>query len=179
MATDDRVKGYAAGIFEIAKAEGELDKVRSELLVIARAFETSAELREALSDPRLPSDRKQAIVDDLLGSRASKLTVSFVAFIVATGNATSLPAVVDALADATASASNREVAEIRTAIELDDETVAKLIAALERTTGKQLESKVVVDPSLIGGIVASIGDTVIDGSIQRRLSSLREALKAR
>lgn len=176
---DDRIKGYAAGIFEIAKAEGEVDKVRSELLVIARAFETSAELRDALSDARLPVDRKQAIVDDLLGSRASQLTVGLVSFIVASGKATALPAIVDALAAATAAASNREVAEIRTAIELDEDTIAKLTTALERTTGKQLEPKVVVDPSVIGGIVARVGDTVIDGSVQRRLSSLRQALKAR
>lgn len=179
MSSDDRIKGFAAGIFEIAKAEGELDKVKGELLTVARAFETSNELRDALSDPRLPSERKQAIVDDLLGSRSSQLTVGIVGFIVGTGNAASFPAIVDALADSTAAASNREVAEIRTAIELDEETVARITAALEKATGKKLESKVVVDPSVIGGIVARVGDTVIDGSIQRRLSSLRQAIKAR
>ena len=179
MSSDDRIKGYAAGIFEIAKAEGELDKVKSELLTVARTFETSNELRDALSDPRLPADRKQSIVDDLLGARASQLTVGIVGFIVGTGKATSLPAIVDALADTSAAASNREVAEIRTAVDLDDATVARITAALEKATGKQLESNVIVDPSVVGGILARVGDTVIDGSIQKRLAGLRQAMKAR
>ena len=53
------------------------------------------------------------------------------------------------------------------------------MAALERKTGKQLVPKVIVDPSVIGGIVARVGDIVIDGSVQKRLAGLREVLKTR
>ena len=70
------------------------------------------------------------------------------------------------------------MAEIRSAVELDDETVRRLEAALGRATGKQIEAKVVVDPSVVGGIVARVGDTVIDGSVRRRLETLRHALRA-
>lgn len=176
---DERVKGYAAGIFEIARAEGQLDHVQRELLQIARTFRTSDELRDTLSDPRLPADRKQAVIDELLGSRASDLTVSIVGFVVGLGRASALPAIVDELAETAAAAVNREVAEIRTAIDLEDATVERLVAALARKTGKQLEPKVIVDPSVKGGIVARVGDTVIDGSVQKRLMGLRETLNIR
>jgi F-type H+-transporting ATPase subunit delta len=175
----DRVTGYAAGIFEIARAEDQLERVQNELLQIARAFRSSDELRDSLSNPQLPADRKSAIVNGLLESRASELTIAFVNFLVGLGRASSLPDIVDELAETAAAAVNREVAEIRTAIELDPATVERVVAALARQTGKRLEPKVIVDPSVIGGIVARVGDTVIDGSVQKRLSGLREALKAR
>ena len=178
MSSDDRTIQYANGIFAIAKGEGELDRVRTELLEIGRAFSSSNELRDALSNPQLPNDRKDAIITDVLGARASDLTRNFVSLLVGMGRAGSLPAVADALADAVAEASNKEVAEIRTAIELDAETISRLITALERKTGKSLEAKVVVDPTVLGGVIAQVGDTVIDGSVRKRLSSLRHALKA-
>lgn len=67
----DRVTGYAAGIFEIARAEDQLERVQNELLQIARAFRSSDELRDSLSNPQIPADRKSAIVDGLLETRAS------------------------------------------------------------------------------------------------------------
>jgi len=175
----DRVTGYAAGIFEIARAEDQLERVQNELLQVARAFRSSDELRDSLSNPQLPADRKAAIVDGLLETRASELTIAFVNFVVGLGRASSLPDIVDELAETAAAAVNREVAEIRTAIDLGPATVERLVAALARQTGKRLEPKVIVDPSVIGGIVARVGDIVIDGSVQTRLSGLREALKAR
>ena len=175
----DRVKGYAAGLFEIARAEEQLDRVQNELLQIANAIRSSNELRDSLSNPQLPSDRKKAIVDGLLESRSSELTLAFVSFVVGLGRASSLPDIVDEMVATAAASANREVAEIRTAVDLDDATVERLVAALARKTGKQLEPKVIVDPSVVGGIVARVGDTVIDGSVQKRLSGLREALKAR
>ena len=173
----DRVTGYAAGIFEIARAEDQLERVQNELLQIARAFRSSDELRDSLSNPQIPADRKSAIVDGLLETRASELTIAFVNFVVGLGRASSLPDIVDELAETAAAAVNREVAEIRTAVDLDPVTVERLVAALARQTGKRLEPKVIVDPSVIGGIVARVGDTVIDGSVQKRLSGLRDALK--
>jgi F-type H+-transporting ATPase subunit delta len=175
----DRVTGYAAGIFEIARAEDQLERVQNELLQIARAFRSSDELRDSLSNPQLPADRKSQIVDGLLETRASELTIAFVNFVVGLGRASSLPDIVDELAETAAAAVHREVAEIRTAVDLDPATVERLVAALARQTGKRLEPKVIVDPSVIGGIVARVGDIVIDGSVQKRLSGLREALKAR
>lgn len=178
MSSDDRIEGYARGIFEIARAEGQLERVRAELLEVGRAVESSNELRDALGNPQLPSDRKQAIVGDLLSEKSSELTGALVSFIVGLGRGTSLPAIVNAVAETAAAAGNREVAEIRTAIELDEATIGRIVAALETKTGKSLEAKVVVDPKVLGGIVARVGDTVIDGSVQKRLASLRQALKA-
>jgi F-type H+-transporting ATPase subunit delta len=179
MAAVDRIEGYAAAILEVARAEGELDRIGDELFRIARAFESSNELREALTDPRLPVERKQSIVDELLGTQALPLTVSLVGFVVGAGRAADLPAIADRLAERAAGERGRVIAEVRSATELDDETTARLAEALGRATGRQVEVKTVVDPSVVGGIVTRIGDTVIDGSVRHRLEELRENLTRR
>jgi F-type H+-transporting ATPase subunit delta len=67
---------------------------------------------------------------------------------------------------------------VRSAVSLDAETVSRLASALGRATGNQVEVRVVVDPSVIGGIVATVGDTVIDGSIAKRFDSVRQAVRS-
>lgn len=179
MTTSDPIGSYARGIFEMAQGESELEKVEAELLAISRAFETSPELRANLTDPQLPLERKQAIIDELMGGRASSLSVGLVQLLVGQDRATELPAIALAVAEAAASSRERALAEVRSAVPLDDETVDRLTTALGRATGMRVEVKVVVDPSVIGGIVARVGDTVIDGSIATRVDSVRQAIRSR
>jgi F-type H+-transporting ATPase subunit delta len=69
----------------------------------------------------------------------------------------------------------KEVAEVRSAVELTADQQDRLAKALNAATGKQVTIKVIVDPSVLGGIVAQVGDTVIDGSVRSRLEQLRNA----
>ncbi len=174
---EDRIAGYAQGIFEIARGEGVLEKVEDELLTISRAFETSPELRSSLTDPQLPLEKRQSIVDDLIGTRATSLTVGLVQFLVGQNRASELPAIAKAVAGAAATSRDKALAEVRSAVPLDDATVQRLSAALTRATGSDVEVRVVVDPSVVGGIVATVGDTVIDGSLAKRFDSVRQAVR--
>ena len=176
--TDDRITGYANGVFELARAEGELERVENELLSVAQAVEQSGDLRSSLTDPQLPLEKKQAIVDDLIGGRASSLTVGLVQLIVSQGRASELPTIARAVAESAAASRDKALAEVRSAVPLDDDTVARLAAGLSRATGKSVEVKVIVDPSVIGGIVARVGDVVIDGSLARRVESVRQAVSS-
>lgn len=176
---DEKVHGYATGLLEVARAEGQADRVGDELFRIARSFESAPDLREALVDPQVPTERKLGIVGDILGEKASPVTVSLVKFVVEMGQARHLPDIADSLAERLAAQRDREVAEVRSAVELDDETLQRLEQALNSATGKRVEIKAVVDPSVIGGVVARVGDVVIDGSVQRRFRSLRQSLENR
>jgi F-type H+-transporting ATPase subunit delta len=174
----DRITGYANGIFELAKAEEELERVENELFTIAQALDDSPEFRSTLTDPQLPMERKQALIDDLIGGRASSLSVDLVQLIVSQGRASELSDIARAVVEAAAASRDKAVAEVRSAVPLDEETIERLAAALGRATGKSVEVKVVVDESVIGGIVARVGDTVIDGSLARRVDSLRQAVES-
>ena len=172
----DRIDGYARGIFDIAQAEGSLDKIEDELFQFSQVFQDNEQLREKLTDQSLPVEKRQAIVEDLLGQKASPLTVNLISFLVGSGRARDLPTIVDRLVERAAAERRREVAEVRAAVPLDDEQRRRLTEALEQATGKQVELKVIVDPSVLGGVVARVGDTVIDGTVRRRLEQLRESL---
>lgn len=175
----DRIEGYSAGIVDIASGEEELARVEDELLTIARAIEESGELRSSLTDPLLPLDKKQAIVDDLIGTRAASLTVGLVQLIVGQGHASDLPDIAMSVARAAAASRDKALAEVRSAVPLDDETVTRLRGALSNATGKDVEVKVVVDPKVVGGLVARVGDTVIDGSLAKRIDSARQAVRSK
>ena len=172
----DRVDGYANAIFEVAKAEGSLEAVENELFQFGQVFSRSDQLREKLTDQSLPAEKRQAIVEDLLGQKASPLTVNLVSFLVGSGRAGELPEIIDRLVKKAAAERQHEVAEVRSAIPLDGEQRRRLTEALERATGKQVELKVIVDPGVIGGLVARVGDTVIDGTVRKRLDQLKELL---
>jgi F-type H+-transporting ATPase subunit delta len=173
---DSRIEGYANGLFEIAKAEGTLDEVEDELFRFARSYESSEDLRNALTDDLIPVSRRQAIVEDLLGSKASPTTVQLVAMIVGSGRSRDLPAIVDRLVQRAAATKDAAVAEVRTAVALTEDQQDRLRAALANATGRTVTLKVVVDPSVLGGVVATIGDTVIDGTVRTHLDQLKSRL---
>lgn len=176
MTTAERIEGYASALFEVAKVEGRLDNVEDELFRFARTFEGSDALRNALTDEVIPAEKRQAVVEQLLGNKASPITASLVNFIIGSGRSRDLPAIIDALVARAAAERQRVIGEVRSAIELTPEQEARLEAALSHATGKQVQVKVVVDPSVLGGLVATVGDTVFDGSIRHRLDQLKSLL---
>jgi F-type H+-transporting ATPase subunit delta len=174
--SESRIEGYARGLFEIARAEGTIDEVEDELFRFARSYENSDELRNALSDEQIPAGKRQAIVEDLLGGKVTGTTTQLISMVVGSGRARDLPAIVDKLVARASSAKNLEVAEVRTAIPLTPDQETRVAAALANATGKQVNLKVIVDPSVLGGIVATVGDTVIDGTVRTRIEQLKSRL---
>ena len=173
---DARIDGYANALFEVARVEGSLGEVEDELFRFARTLEGNDELRSKLTDEAIPVARRQGIVEDLLGAVASPVTANLVQFVIGAGRARQLPQIIDRLVQRAASAKDSVVGEVRSSIPLTDDQKARLADALGKATGKNVEVKVIVDPSVLGGIVAQVGDTVIDGSVRARLDQLREQI---
>jgi F-type H+-transporting ATPase subunit delta len=172
----DRVEAYARAILEIAQAEDRLSEVEDELFRFARIVEGNDELRMALANPGLSLDRRSAIVEELLEGRVLAVTRALAVFIVGGGRGHDLPAIITRFVELAAQTRDRELAEVRSAVPLDDAQTQRISEALSRATGKRIEVKVVVDPTVMGGLVASIGDTVIDGTVRHRLDQLKETM---
>ncbi|NLV56305.1 MAG: ATP synthase F1 subunit delta [Acidimicrobiales bacterium] len=171
-----RTDAYAAAFHAVIAAEDTLGEVEDELFRFARILEGDDALLEALSDPHIEPARRQQIVTDLLDGKAQPTTVNLVGLVVGNGRARELPDIVDALVALGAASREAAVAQVRSAVALSDDQTTRLAEALSRATGKSVEVKVTVDPSVQGGVVAQIDDTVIDGSVRRRLEQLRAAL---
>ena len=110
-------------------------------------------------------------------AKASPVTANLVQFVIGAGRARQLPQIIDRLVDRAAAAKDSVVGEVRSAVPLTEDQKTRLAEALGRATGKNVEVKNIVDPSVLGGIVAQVGDQVIDGSVRARLDQLREAIK--
>ena len=171
----DRADLYADALLAVITAEGSVNEVTDELFRFSRVLEGNDELRQALNDPHLPVERRQQIVEDLLAGRASDTTTALISLVVGTGRVRELPTIVERLLSLTASRSNRSIAEVRSAVELTDDQKTRLATALKQATGREVEVVVIVDPTVMGGIVTQIGDTVIDGTVRSRLAQLRES----
>lgn len=172
----ERDKAYASAIAAVASAEGEFGPVQDELFNLARTLGGSQELQSTLSDAQIPAERRQQIVEDLLEGRVSKTTRAVVSMVVAAGRARDLEAIADALVAIGAAEGGKEVAVVRAAIDLTDDQKTRLATALQAAVGKPVDVRVVIDPSVLGGIIAQVGDTVIDGTVRRRLDLLKQAI---
>lgn len=177
MAKDPKTAGYAKALFEIARSEGDLERVADELFQIARTLEKEHTLRQALTDIAVPGEGKEKLLHDLLGERVSPHTENILKFIVSQGRARQLVEIADELARIAEEEAEREIAEVRVAVPLSDGQEGRLAEALSKATGKKVSVKMVVDPSVIGGVLARIGDVVIDGSVRHQLEQLKESLK--
>jgi F-type H+-transporting ATPase subunit delta len=170
------IEQYAESIHAIALAEGRLGEVEDELFRFAQALESNDALRSALIDKELPVAGRQQVVEDLLGGKASPGTIGAISMVVAAGRAADLLDIARAVLDKGAAMRDHAVAVVRSAVPLTDDQQSRLVTALKKSTGKDVEIKVVVDPSVLGGVITQIGDTVIDGSLRNRLNKVRASL---
>ena len=170
------VDQYARGLLAIVDAEESLEHVEDELYRFGRALEANNDLREALGDKQVPIERRLAVVDELLERKAHPQTVAVVSHVVQSGRGRLLVDIIDAFVRAAANQRDRALAEVRTAIELSDDQRERLRKALGQATGREVELKIVIDESVVGGVLATVGDTVIDGTVSRQLARMRSRL---
>jgi F-type H+-transporting ATPase subunit delta len=176
VADEELIGGYAQALFAVARAEDVLAKVEDELYAFGKALEQHTDLREALTDAALPTENKKAVVRDLLGDRANPVTVSLLGFVIDAGRAREIPKIVEELARMASKEREHVLAEVRSAVDLTAAQRERLAQALSSATGHRVDVKVVVDPTVIGGVVARVGDEVFDGSIASRLEDAKQAM---
>lgn len=169
------IDGYARAFLAVIGAEGDAERLSDELLGVALSFGESEELEGVLRDALVPVERKHAIVSDLIGKRVSPVTMSLANMLVGVGRLGDFVEIVKRMKELAAEAAGHVLAEVHSAIELDEATRARLVARLSELSGKKVELNVIVDPSVVGGLVAQVEDTLYDGSVRSRLQDLREA----
>ena len=174
--SDARIDAYAQSINDLANAEGVLDRVVSELRDVKTIIDSNDQLRAHLTDELIPVDVRQKTLETLFAGKAHPLTTQFVGMLLGTGRGRDLSKIVDAAASKSAGVSGKGIAEVRSAVPLSEDQQRRLADALGKATNSQVSLKVVVDPSVVGGLVATVGDKVIDGSVRNRLDQLKSRL---
>lgn len=175
---DDVVRGYAEAMVSIAEAEGELEPVEEQVYAFAKMVEKRAKVREALIDPELPNENKRNLIGEVLGERANPVAVNLLGMVVEQGRARDIGRIAESLVEVAAERRQQVVGEVRSAVPLTDAQRRRLAEALSSATGRKVEVKVIVDPDLVGGVVARVGDEIFDGSIRSRLDEAKQQLTA-
>jgi F-type H+-transporting ATPase subunit delta len=168
---------YAEAAFRIAR-DAQALPAWSDMLRFAATIVGDPRVGEALDNPRLDVPAKESLLLSIGGDRFAGEARNFIRVLVEADRVRLLPqicAMFDALknqAEATANAT------IESAFELTDAQVAELRSALEKRFGKKIEASVIVNPELIGGARVTVGDAVLDGSVQAKLAAMRAQLRA-
>jgi F-type H+-transporting ATPase subunit delta len=179
MREESVARRYAAALFAQAKKTDALQRIEADLALVAEAMTRTPMLRSMLAQPQVTEARKKQSLRNAFGDQISPATLAFLNLLVDKRRADLL---VTAQAEFTRmSRDYRNVARATatSAVPLTPEQTAALEASLEARTGKDIELETAVDPSLIGGVLVRIGDTVLDGSVRGSLDRLREQLLTR
>ncbi len=166
----------ATAALRAAEGDGTLDDVEDELFRFSRLIEREPALRDALTNPGLPAERKIALLQQLLHGKTQLVTERLIEISVLHPRGRSLEASLDRLSQLAAQRRQRYIASVRVARPLGADQETGLGAALARLYGREVELQVDVDPSVLGGIEVRVGDEVLDGTVARRLETVRRRL---
>jgi F-type H+-transporting ATPase subunit delta len=177
MASAGAARRYARALFALAREEERVDPVRDELAGMATLLEQAPQLRQALFQPLYPAAQRKAVLAALaerLGT--GRLLRHFLQYLIDQRRMIDflgIRAEYDRLAD---EAAGRVHAELVSAAPLAEAQVERLRRALARRSGRDVAIRSSVDPALLGGVVAKLGDLVFDGSLRTQLAQLRANL---
>jgi F-type H+-transporting ATPase subunit delta len=168
---------YAEAVFEIGTEQGTVERWLVDLRTVADYF-GNKRLQFVLSEPKIPAQRKEQVVRDLLADKVQPEALNLALLLVERALAPLAPAIFQAFERRYNDYKGIVVAQVVTAIPLDDGLRAQIVQQLGRITGKSVQMDERVDPTILGGVVARVGDTLIDGSLRRRFELLREQIAA-
>ena len=173
-------KRYAKALFAVGQEQGKYEEYGETLQGIADLYASTPEVADALTNPLYAVDVKMKVMEGLIGAmKIEKIVANFLMLLVEKKRAEILPEIAEEFSVMVDEAKNISHGMVVSAVELSEELQGKVKDTLEKLTGKKVELSTRVDPSLIGGIVAKVGDLVLDGSIRTQLAGLNDSIKGR
>lgn len=159
-----------------ADRAGRAEVVERQLHQVAMAVQGSVELRRTLSDPGTSDASKDQLVVNLLDRKVEGAVLSLVRLVVGLDRGRDVVDGLEELVIRSAARRGLVIADVRTAIELDDDHRRRLVDAISHNIGHAVAPRFTVDPSLLGAVSVRVGDEVIDGSVRNRLEQARAAM---
>jgi F-type H+-transporting ATPase subunit delta len=169
---------YAIALFDLAVEAGAVSAVEGDLDKLDGALAESGDLAALIGNPQVSRDQFGAVMAGLakyLG--LSGLTTSFLGVLASNRRVSALPAMIRAFRLIAAAQRGEVQAEVASAHPLSADQIATLETRLRAREGRTVKLSSRVDPSLLGGLVVTIGSQRIDSSIRTRLNSLAQAMK--
>jgi len=167
-------KRYAQAVFEIASEAGELERWQSDLERMVQTVKDD-DIRTFLENPRVHFEDKSELLSGHMKG-VNPLVLNLVLMLISRGRLDIIGEIADEYQRLWKSSRGIEVAEVTTAVPLAKEDEQKLARQLGRMVGKKIEIKSDINPGIIGGFTARIGDRLLDGSVRGKLAALKKEL---
>ena len=173
-------KRYAKAIFTVGQEKEKYEEYDEALQGLANLYSTHPDVVDALTNPLYPMDVKENVMKGIVASmKVDTIMGNFLNLLVQKQRAEILPEIAASYKTMVDEAKNISHGNVISAIELSDELKENVQSILEKLTGKKVELTTSVDQSIIGGIIAQVGDLVLDGSIKTQLAGLKDSIKGR
>ncbi|MDQ6660882.1 MAG: ATP synthase F1 subunit delta, partial [Chloroflexota bacterium] len=166
---------YAAAMFEIGLKQNTLDRTLDDVRGIAQVF-SNRKLAYLLREPKVPLQRKETAIRQALTNNVLPTSLNLALLVVQRELVEIMPNLARELEQLVLNYKNEAKAEVITASEIDQEQRNQIQQALEYRTGKHIIISTKIQPDILGGVIARVGDQVIDGSVRQRLADLRQQL---
>jgi len=173
-------KRYAKAIFAIGQEQDTFEEYNVVLQGLAGLYADMPEVADALTNPLYPLDVKEKVMEGIIGSMGVDTVMgNFLNLLVQKKRAEFLPEIAESYKVMVDEAKNISHGNVTSAVELSDDLKSNVQTVLEKLTGKKVELTTSVDPEILGGIIAKVGDLVLDGSIKTQLAGLKDSIKGR
>jgi F-type H+-transporting ATPase subunit delta len=171
-------RNYAETLLTLAQKDGDLRGWGEMLQSIADTMDTDRRLKTFLESPRVSADRKNEIFQQAYGDKLPRNFVRFIQALITHRRQMLIPVIVRTYHDLVDEVEGRIHASVTVAREPDESDRELVTSQLTRSLGKEVVPHFHVNPALLGGLVVRVGDTVLDGSVRRRLATLRTKMLA-
>jgi len=168
--------GYARALLEQAQAENVVTRVAEDLFRLRELLKGNADLLQFLKNPNVKHEGKRQALVELFQGRVQPLVLNTLLTLSDQDRAGRAVEIIEEFTAIAAAAKQQVSGEVITAIPLDEATLQRLTAELNKVTGQQVQLFQKVDPAVLGGAIIKIGDQVIDGSLRHRLEQIKERL---
>ncbi|MGH7753598.1 MAG: ATP synthase F1 subunit delta [Gemmatimonadales bacterium] len=172
-------RNYAEALFIVATRHREAERYGDLLDAVAGAIAADRRLEVALESPRVPKSLKQQILSRALEGVAPVGLIKFLHAVVKRGRQGLLPEISQEYQRLLDQALNRVHAGVTLAREANAKLQKDIADRLAEVLGKTVIPHVLVDPAILGGVVVKVGDRIYDGSVRRKLQTLRWRLTGR
>lgn len=169
---------YARALFALGEEQGDTAALLAHVDAFTVVVLDSDALQSVLFTPIHPRAERRGVVRELAEKLGVPNEVRSFVMILVDGNRTALlPDIRDAFSEMVEQAAGRVSAHVSSARPLSPEQLQAIVQALSQRVGSEVSVETAVDPSLIGGVVATIGDLLFDGSVRTQLATLGASLR--
>ena len=178
MAGGPVARPYAEALIEIGVEQGLLDTFRENLEFLAGYFSGNTEFLAFYESPRIDRQVKRRVIVEAFGPQLHEHIISLLEMIVEKGRQFALPDIIEHYRELHDEKSGRMRVQVFTAMALEPAATTEMVIRLAGILKKEIRLQEEVDPSLLGGVVLHVGDTVVDGSLKRRLETLDRKMRS-